>query len=49
MSITLLRCSGGEIVLPNRTLVLVDRHDGGNLIVNPPREVGNAANSRLTS
>jgi hypothetical protein len=39
MSIVLFRCSGGELVLPNRTLVLVDRHDGGNLIVNPPREV----------
>ena len=51
MSITLLRCSGGEIVLPNRTLVLVDRHDSGNLIVNPPREVwerGELAPDELT-
>ncbi len=39
MSITLFRCLGGEIGLPNNTLVLVDRADGGNLIVNPPREV----------
>jgi hypothetical protein len=30
---------GGTIVLPARGLVLVDRADGGNLIVNPPREV----------
>src|SRR3954469_2139922 len=35
----LFRCSGGDVVLPNRTLVLVDREDGGNLVVNPPREV----------
>jgi hypothetical protein len=35
----LFRCAGGDIVLPTRSLVLVDREDGGNLIVNPPREV----------
>src|SRR3954471_2784929 len=39
MSVTLFSCAGGQIVLPNRTLVLVDREDGGNLVVNPPREV----------
>lgn len=39
MSIILFRCTGGQIVLPNRGLVLIDRHDGGNLIVNPPREI----------
>ena len=39
MGITLFRCSGGHIALPTRTLVLVDRNDGGNLIVNPPRDV----------
>jgi hypothetical protein len=39
MSVTLFSCLGGQIVLPNRTLVLVDREDGGNLVVNPPREV----------
>lgn len=33
----LFTCAGGSIVLPE--LVLVDREDGGNLIVNPPREV----------
>ncbi|HJQ35748.1 MAG TPA: hypothetical protein VKB93_01285 [Thermoanaerobaculia bacterium] len=35
----LFKCSGGEVVLPDRRLVLVSREDGGNLIVNPPREV----------
>jgi hypothetical protein len=33
----LFECRGGSIVLPE--LPLVDRNDGGNLIVNPPREV----------
>jgi hypothetical protein len=33
------RCIGGELALPAPDLVLVDRRDGGNLIVNPPREV----------
>jgi hypothetical protein len=36
---SLLACSGGTVVLPDRSLVLVDREDGGNLIVNPPRPV----------
>jgi hypothetical protein len=35
----ILSCLGGHVVLPDRALVLVDRADGGNLIVNPPREV----------
>lgn len=35
----LFACAGGTIVLPAPTLVLVDREDGGNLVVNPPREV----------
>ncbi|MGZ5446485.1 MAG: hypothetical protein ACXWLY_31685 [Thermoanaerobaculia bacterium] len=35
--ITLFTSSGGSIVLPE--LVLVDREDGGNLIVEPPRDV----------
>lgn len=35
----LLMGAGGSVVLPDRQLVLVDRNDGGNLIVNPPREV----------
>jgi hypothetical protein len=32
-------CAGGELALPEATLVLVDRQDGGNLIVTPPRDV----------
>ena len=32
-------CSGGSVTLPAEHLVLVDREDGGNLIVHPPREV----------
>jgi len=35
----LLSCAGGDLVLPAPDLVLVDREDGGNLIVNPPRPV----------
>src|SRR5690349_17361720 len=35
----LLTTSGGTVVLPDTSLVLCDRKDGGNLIVNPPREV----------
>jgi hypothetical protein len=34
---TLFKCAGGEVVLPD--LVLVDREDGGHLVVNPPRVV----------
>lgn len=39
MALTLFKCAGGEVVLPDANLVLVSREDGGNLIVNPPREV----------
>jgi diadenosine tetraphosphate (Ap4A) HIT family hydrolase len=39
MSRPLFGCAGGRLVLPDRTLVLVDRRDGGNLIVDPPRPV----------
>jgi hypothetical protein len=35
----LLTTDGGAVVLPDPKLVLVDRRDGGNLIVNPPRDV----------
>jgi hypothetical protein len=34
---TLYACAGGSIVLPE--VLLVSREDGGNLVVNPPREV----------
>src|SRR5689334_16291033 len=37
--VTLLTCAGGTLVLPAANLVLVDRADGGNLVVNPPRTV----------
>lgn len=36
---SLYSCAGGEIVLPAPGAALVDREDGGNLIVNPPRPV----------
>ena len=39
MSLPLFTCRGGAIVLPAPTLVLVDRQAGGNLLVNPPRDV----------
>ena len=39
MTRAIFSCIGGEIHLPDKDLVLVDRQDGGNLIVNPPREV----------
>jgi hypothetical protein len=39
LSLKLFTCNGGDIVLPDETLVLVGRRDGGNLVVNPPREV----------
>jgi hypothetical protein len=39
MSITLFSCDGGDLLLPHRELVLVSRLDGGNLVVNPPRDV----------
>ncbi|MEO8002263.1 MAG: hypothetical protein ABI644_10330 [Arenimonas sp.] len=39
MGLELLRCDGGCIVLPEVGAALIDRVDGGNLIVNPPRDV----------
>ena len=39
MSRPIFRSSGGTLALPDRTLVLVDRQDGGNLIVTPPKDV----------
>lgn len=39
MSLTLFRCDGGQIVLPDRLSLLVSREHGGNLVVNPPRVV----------
>lgn len=39
MGLELLSCSGGQIILPNDGTALIDRADGGNLVVNPPRDV----------
>ena len=39
MSDVLFASPGGTIVLPGPALTLVDRLDGGHLVVNPPREV----------
>ncbi len=39
MARILFACVGGTVTLPEPNLVLVGRQDGGNLIVNPPRDV----------
>lgn len=39
MNRKLFSCDGGSIGLPDPTLVLVDRQDGGTLVVEPPRQV----------
>jgi hypothetical protein len=36
---TLFTCAGGHLALPDKGAALVSREDGGNLLVNPPREV----------
>jgi hypothetical protein len=36
---TLFICSGGHLALPDKGAALLGREDGGNLLVNPPREV----------
>jgi hypothetical protein len=36
---TLFTCAGGHLALPNQGAALVSRQDGGNLLVNPPRDV----------
>jgi hypothetical protein len=51
MSLKIFTCNGGQIVVPDRALVLVSRQDGGNLIVTPGREVwdrGELTASELT-
>jgi diadenosine tetraphosphate (Ap4A) HIT family hydrolase len=35
----LFRTTGGDLVLPDRSSLLVSRENGGNLVVNPPRAV----------
>ena len=47
MSIALLASPGGTLLLPDRQSVLLDRADGGNLVVLPPRPVWER--SELTS
>lgn len=39
MALCVFTCAGGTLTLPAADLVLVDREDGGNLVVNPPRQV----------
>jgi len=39
VSRALLRTTGGELALPGRGAALVDRADGGHLVVHPPRPV----------
>jgi len=39
MPLTLFRCDGGALLLPDRQSLLVSRENGGNLVVNPPRPV----------
>src|SRR5688572_20451187 len=39
MSIVLLSCVGGNLVLPDRQSLLLSRENGGNLVVNPPVSV----------
>src|SRR5712675_1180176 len=39
MTLTLFACDGGRLELPDRSMVLVDRRDGGHLVALPPRDV----------
>ena len=39
MPLTLYRCDGGFLMLPDRASLLASRENGGNLVVNPPRPV----------
>ena len=39
MSRKLFSCVGGHLALPDAASVLLDRRDGGNLVVLPPRKV----------
>ena len=39
MGLKLFTCQGGDILLPDKNLVLVSRQDGGNLVVTPSRDV----------
>lgn len=39
MSHVLLRAAGGDLCLPDPKTIMIDRQDGGQLVVNPPRRV----------
>jgi len=39
VALTLLKCGGGQLTLPDAASLLLDRLDGGNLVVLPPRDV----------
>lgn len=39
MSHILLRAAGGDLCLPDPKTIMIDRQDGGQLVVNPPRRV----------
>lgn len=39
MPLTLFACHGGRITLPDQVSLLLDRQDGGNLCILPPRDV----------
>ena len=39
MAKKLFSCEGGQIILPDIGAALIDRADGGNLVVNPPKDV----------
>lgn len=39
MSPILLRAAGGDLCLPDPRTIMIDRQDGGQLVVNPPRRV----------
>lgn len=39
MAKKLFSCESGQIILPDIGVTLIDRTDGGNLVVNPPKDV----------
>jgi hypothetical protein len=52
MSIRIFSTNGGTVVLPDRTTVLLDRQNGGNLVVLPVRTVwerGELSSNELTN
>ena len=39
MAHVLFRSAGGSVTLPDPRTIMIDRHDGGQLVVHPPRRV----------